>query len=259
MRNEREAYLLASQIPSYKRRVDNAVQCVKSALESSKKPALSFSSGKDSVVLLDISIRAGFSGKLVFFKYGVVTDVETPKENVELLEYYAARHGLEYEILDCLGEVDCWERCGRFTLLPESAEEKRIFRETNYDFIKKSKEFEQRNGIDLTIIGMRKAESKRRRAVLNTRGSIYQTKSRESVTCCPLLNFSDADIWAYIFSNNLKYLKIYDDPYISREKNRNEITMLYNVAILRNGALWHYRRMYPNFFGYLEEKYGKIS
>lgn len=257
--SEIKAYLLASRLRTFQNKVQKAIKCVKTALDGSKNAALSFSSGKDSVVLLNIAIQAGFCGKLVFFKYGIITDVETPQENIELLKYYAKAHGLEYNVLDCLGEVDCWEQCGRFVLVPETSKERTAFRHTNYDFAKQSKKFETENGIDLNLIGMRKDESKRRKAVLNTRGAIYQTKARDSVTCCPLLNFSDDDIWAYIFSENLKYLSIYDYPYIDRRKNRNEITMLYNQAILENGMLWHYKQMYPGYFQWIENRWGRIA
>lgn len=103
---------------------------------------------------------------------------------------------------------------------------------------------------------MRKDESKRRKIILNQKGAIYQTKNRQSITCCPLLDFTNEDIWAYIFSNHLKYLSIYDYPYIDRCNNRNEITMLYNDAIIRNGQITHYKQMDPDFFAWLKNRWG---
>ena len=257
--DEKEMYLLLAKMQSHKKKVKKAKETIKLALSNASKTALSFSSGKDSVVLLDLAVKAGFDGTLIFFKYGICTDVETPQENINLLKYYANKHGLHYQILECFGEVDCWEQCGRFTLFPETEEEKRIFNLTNYDYVKKSNDFEKENDIDLNIIGMRKDESERRRIVLSKKGSIYQTKSRKSITCCPLLDFTNDDIWAYIFSNDLKYLSIYDYPYIDRQVNRNEITMLYNTAIIENGMLWHYKQMYPKFFEWLKKTYGNIG
>lgn len=254
--SDKEKYILLSKLNTYKKKVEKALETSRTALQESKNPSLSFSGGKDSVVLLDIAVKAGFNGKLVFFKYGICNDVETPKENIDILKYYAEKKGLRYDILECLGEVDCWEQCGRFILVPETKEEKTIFNKTNYDYAKKYAEYEKENGIDLGIIGMRKAESKNRRIVLSMKGPIYKTKTRESITCCPLLNFSNADIWAYIFSNDLKYLSIYDYKYIDRERNRNEITMLYNDGIIRNGAIFHYINMYPDFFSWLRQRWG---
>lgn len=255
---DRQTYLLHSKLLPYKRRVNAAIETAKKALNASCTPLLSFSAGKDSVVLLDIAVKAGFCGDLLFFKYGISTDVETPPENIELLKYYAEKFGLKYHILDCLGEADCWEQCGRFILFPETENEKQIFDRTNRDFAAKSEAFCRKNGVDLQLIGMRKAESARRKAMLNKKGPIYTVKNRESLTCCPLENFTAEDIWAYIFSNNLKYLSIYDYPYIDRRRNRDEITMLYNDALIRHGMTFHYKAMYPDFFVWLKKRWGDV-
>lgn len=255
---DKQTYLLHSKLVSYQRRVEAAIETARTALEVAGNPILSFSAGKDSIVLLDIAVKAGFRGDLLFFKYGISIDVETPLENIDLLKYYAEKHGLKYHILDCLGEVDCWEQCGRFILLPETAEEKQIFDRTNRDFATKSEAFCRENGVDLQLIGMRKAESARRKVMLNKKGSVYAVKSRESLTCCPLANLTSDDIWAYIFSNGLKYLSIYDYPYIDRRRNRDEITMLYNDAILRHGQIFYYKAMYPEFFAWLKTRWGDV-
>ncbi len=256
--SDKQAYILHAKLMPYKRRIERAIEITSEALSPSQKPLLSFSAGKDSIVLLDIAIKAGFRGDLLFFKYGVCTDVETPKENIDLLKYYAEKHNLRYRILDCLGEVDCWEQCGRFILFPETAEEKRIFNRTNMDFARKSESFCREHKVDLQLIGMRKAESARRKAMLNKKGAIYRVKSRESVTCCPLANLTSEDIWAYIFSNGLKYLPCYDYPYIDRRENRDEITMLYNDELIRHGKIFHYKQMYPEFFAWIKNRWGEV-
>lgn len=255
-----EKYLLWAKMPQFQRKINAASDILRNALEHSNAPALSFSSGKDSVVLLDLAVRAGFKGRLLFFRYGVtyLGGLETPKENVDLLEYYANTHSLEYVIMDCLGESDCWEMCRRFTLYPETAEEKQAFNLTNYDFKNKSREFQKKYDIDLNIIGMRKDESRTRKIMLSKKGAIYSVNAREGLTCCPLLNFSNVDIWAYIFSRGLEYLSVYDYPYINREKNRNEVTMLYNSAILENGMIFHYKQMYPEYFNAIEARWGDV-
>lgn len=253
--NEKNAFLLHAKLKNFQNKVRAAKEVISSALSEYTNPALSFSAGKDSIVLLDLAQKCGFKGRLIFFKYGICNDIETPKENIELLKRYADKFGLEYHILDCLGEVDCWEMCGRFTLFPESEEEKRIFKLTNYDYAKQYAEFEKRENIDLLFLGMRKKESRKREIMLNQKGVIYETKTRRAVCCCPLANFSDEDIWAYIFSNELEYLHIYDYPYLDRRRNRNEITLLYNDWLINSGMIYHYELMYPEFFAWLKKKY----
>lgn len=255
---DKKTFLLASKLSGYQNRIKKAKDILFSEIKKSKRPALSFSSGKDSVVLLDLAVKCGFKGELVFFKYGTCTDAETPQENINLLKYYAQKHNLKYNILNCLGETDCWEMCGRFTLFPDGEKEEKAFKTTNMDFQKQSFIFEKNTGTDLSIIGMRKKESNRRNLLLSSRGEVYQTKTRNSITCCPLANFSNEDIWAYIFSNQLPYLSIYDYPYLDRRRNRNEITLLYNDAIIRNGMIFHYKQMYPAFFSWIKERWGNV-
>ena len=253
--NEKNAFLLHSKLKSFKNKVAKAQDIIYSALEMSKNAALSFSGGKDSVVLLDLAVKCGFEGKLEFFKYGICNDIETPKENIVLLQKYAKKHNLEYYILDCLGEVDCWEECGRFILFPESEKEKKIFNKTNYDYVKQNLRFAEEYGIDMQFIGMRKKESRKREIMLKKNGYIYAAKGRSALTCCPLANFNNEDIWAYIFSNDLEYLSIYDYPYIDRRVNRNEITLLYNDWLISSGMIYHYALMYPYYFNWLKNRY----
>ncbi len=46
---DKQTYLMHAKLKSYKRRIDVARAIVKKALDSSAKPILSFSAGKDSV------------------------------------------------------------------------------------------------------------------------------------------------------------------------------------------------------------------
>lgn len=255
---DKTQYILHAKLLPYKRRVQQAIDTAKTAIQNAERPLLSFSAGKDSIVLLDIAVKAGFRGDLMFFKYGIFADVETPYENVDLLKYYSGLHGLKYHIIDCLGEVDCWEQCGRFTLFPKTAEERKVFSHTNRDFAKRSEKFCRESNIDLQIIGMRKSESKQRKIVLSAKGSTYSVKSRVAKTCCPLADLTSDDVWAYIFENGLKYLSIYDYPYIDRRRNRNEITLLYNDGIIRNGAIYHFKKMYPEYFAWIKSHWGDV-
>ncbi len=253
--NEKNAFLLHAKLKAFQEKVFNAQKTIDEALAKSTNTALSFSSGKDSIVLLDLAVKSGFNGKIIFFKFGICNDIETPRENILLLEKYAERYKLEYYILNCLGEVDCWEECGRFILFPENDREKKIFNKTNYDYAKQYLHFEKQHNINVLFLGMRKKESRKRKIMLNKKSAIYSTKTRKALTCCPLAEFSNEDIWAYIFSNDLDYLSIYNYPYIDRRVNRNEITLLYNDWLISSGMIYHYELMYPYYFNWLKNKY----
>ena len=83
--SDKQAYILHAKLMPYKRRIERAIEITSEALSPSQKPLLSFSAGKDSIVLLDIAIKAGFRGDLLFFNFGVCNDVVTPIDYIDFL------------------------------------------------------------------------------------------------------------------------------------------------------------------------------
>lgn len=61
-------------------------------------------------------------------------------------------------------------------------------------------------GYDLQFIGLREEESLKRKRKINTNPFRYD----KMVECYPLHTMTWKDVWAYIISNDLPYLKIYD-------------------------------------------------
>lgn len=242
-------------MPAHKHKVDRAITIARDALKNSESALMSFSGGKDSIVMLDIALKAGFCGELLFFNYGICTDKETPQETRDIIQHYSKLHGLKCNIVDCLGEFDCWDELGYFCLFPESEQEKKVFKETNKDFAKKAKDFQAKHGCDLLFIGMRKDESKARKIMLCKKGHTYTTKNRDCVTCCPVSNFTDDDIWAYIYANNLKYPSFYDCPHLDRGKIRNEPCLLYNDAIVRHGGAYEFKILFPEYMAEIKKRY----
>lgn len=108
-------------------------------------------------------------------------------------------------------------------------------------------------------IGMRKAESKQRTMTLGSRGLTYFTKTRNSVTCCPIGKLTDDDIWAYIVSNNLPYLSCYDNPLFDRRKIRNELNYLCTKKAIFQGIVEKYKFIYPEIFAELRSRYEGIN
>lgn len=258
--SEYQAYMLLSSLDSYRNRIENAIRTAKDALSTCKKAAVSFSGGKDSIVMLDILSRAGFRGDLIFFKYGVGA---VPSENafdevMNLIAKYADDYRCRLHVVECYGASNVWEDCGRFTFKPENPREKKFFKKVSEDFAQKASAWNMLNDIDLQFIGMCKHESRARKIMLSVKGSLYTVKSGER-RCCILADLTPADIWAYIVSRELPYLSIYDYPLLSRERIRNECTMCYNEAIIRNGVLTHYRALYPDYIAEVEKRWGRIG
>lgn len=255
--DEREMYFLHSRTKGYKHRIEEAIQTAQKAIkEIGGNHALSYSGGKDSTVMLDICLRAGFKGELIQFFY---SEFENPKMNLEMAGMIAEKIGLNLHRLKCYSSKEAWNEAGRFYVVPSNDLEKRLVRKVSEDFGKQSNKISKENGYKLHFIGMRKAESKQRRMTLGSRGLTYYAKTREAVTCCPIGKLIDDDIWAYIICNNLPYISCYDNPLFDRRKIRNELTYFCTRNAVFQGVVETYKFIYPEIFAELRANYPETS
>lgn len=157
--------------------MEKANASIVKALSYSKKPYLAFSGGKDSVAMLhlvlkhdpDIQVRLyDFGPKMprVYFHESITISTQLGAVNFAIFERYKS-------------------------FLPD------MF---GVHFPRMVKE-----GYDLCFVGLRKAESaKRRRRMLSGRNL---TSIKEN---WPLAEWTADDVWGYIFANNLPYHSHYD-------------------------------------------------
>lgn len=71
--NEKNAFLLHAKLKAFQEKVFNAQKTIDEALAKSTNTALSFSGGKDSIVLLDLAVKSGFNGKIIFLSMEFAT------------------------------------------------------------------------------------------------------------------------------------------------------------------------------------------
>ena len=255
--DEKEMYLLHSQTKWYKRRIEEAMQTAQKAIkEIVGNHVISYSGGKDSTVMLDICLKAGFKGDLIQFFY---SEYENPQMNLEMADNMSKKYGLKLYRLKCYSSKEAWDEAGRFFVVPSNDLEKRLVRKVASDFGKKSNEISGENKYNLHLIGMRKAESKQRRMTLGSRGLTYYAKTRNGYTCCPIGKLTDDDIWAYIISNHLPYISCYDNPLFDRRKIRNELTYFCTRKAVFQGIVETYKFIYPEIFAKLMANYPQIS
>ena len=247
-----EKYTLLSKSDRHKRLVSNTLETIHKALSNAGEWAISFSGGKDSTVLADLLSVAGWKGKGIYFVY---SDYENPKENLQQVEWAGDHYGYDIHVVKRYGDYDCWKEVGHFFVIPETENEKSAMRKISNVRKTVSREFMRSNGLRNLFIGMRKEESRTRQIVLRKKGMIYSTQIRDGLTCCPLANWKGSDIWAYIVSNDLPYLSIYDLPYWNRERIRNELTVISCSNAVLRGEFLQYRIAYPDLFQKLKTEF----
>jgi 3'-phosphoadenosine 5'-phosphosulfate sulfotransferase (PAPS reductase)/FAD synthetase len=254
--DEKEKYSIAARLSTFNHKVERSISTIKKALqEHPENWMISYSSGKDSTVLLDLLISAGWRG--IGF-HCICSDYEDPPENQLQAEKARKMYGIDITDVHCYGEYDAWKEVGHLFCVPESAEETRTARRANTEFKKTSERFMKEHQISNIFMGLCKDESRARKINLRMRGQIYQTKSGRW-TCCPLADWTACDIWAYIISRDLPYLHVYDIPHFSREKIRNELTLLYCDYITSHGVLLQYRMAYPELFAKLRKEFPGVG
>jgi 3'-phosphoadenosine 5'-phosphosulfate sulfotransferase (PAPS reductase)/FAD synthetase len=171
-----------SKMPSYKRKIEKAVEIIREGLEICKNPYVACSFGKDSSVLLHMVMQID------------------PKIEARFIAWP------ESELIHNFSEViNQWLLLGanikRLDLNRSSLDDKVADR---FDILSNMSES------DGSFVGLRADESKGRRITLVKDGVIYKNK-QGFYRICPLAWFSTEDIAAYIYQHNLPTLKIYKD------------------------------------------------
>lgn len=254
---EREKYLLHIRQKSYKNRVSEAMKNIQLATKANPGIwAISFSAGKDSVVMLDLCMKAGWRGPGLFFYY---SEYETPPDAFEIVQWAEDKYGIDFHMLKVPGAFDVYERVGRFFITPKTEEEIREMRRNMTEYKKVVNNYVKQQGWVGQFLGMRKAESNQRRKMLGHRGPLYYAKTRGNWTCCPIYRWSGKDIWAYIVENDLPYLMMYDAKGEDRERLRSEYTYLVGDAIWRHGAGSFIKRYNPKVWNYIRAKWPEIG
>lgn len=247
---EIEKYMILSRSSRFQALLERTKATIREALKIDGEWLISFSGGKDSTVMADLLYSCGWSGRGMYFWY---SQYENPPENDRQVDWANSRYGFSVQKLKCYGSYDAWLECGHFFSHPETQIEKKCAGKIANSFREQSGSMSGN-----LFIGMCKEESRAREIALSKKGQIYQTNDRKGWTCCPLAYWTAADIWAYIVSRSLPYLSIYDLPHWSRERIRNELTVIYCPDLVLKGELLQYKLAYPELYSRLCAEFPEI-
>lgn len=185
----REMFLFHSETDEYKHAMRHVDEVINNALSLYNKPILSFSGGKDSLVMMHRILKHDKTVMVFHWDYGkyyIPSEIE--KDVIDIMINMRANYIIESSTL--------YENAKR---TPSN-----IFYRVFFGHVRKRLKFEK---YDLQFIGLREEESLKRKRKIDSkpfRGDFIDE-------CYPLHKLTWKDVWAYIVSNNLPYLKIYDD------------------------------------------------
>ncbi len=190
-----------SRLPIFQRRVEHALKTIQRVAETNVI-GVSYSGGKDSTVVLDLVRNIIPDAPAGFWDSGSETEFDET--------YDLARH---YNVEIVPSRMTLAEMCrsggywGYDSPTPD----------VEYNFmdalvLEPSHRFAVAHDIDCIAMGLRSGESAARRISYRKRGIYYTVKNTPPVThhLCPIADWSEDDVIAYIASRELRYHIAYD-------------------------------------------------
>lgn len=213
-----------AQLPQFKRKVKKAKEVIAEALAIA--PAyVGVSWGKDSTVLLHLAQQLQPDIKAISFTH--------PERDV--ISNYS-------EVVACY--------CGRFST---NLEDINIDGDHVPAKVVQSRLWER---YPMALVGVRKEESKGRAISGSKYGLTHQYKTG-SWRCHPLLYWGWKDVWAYLISNDLPYLKWYESQSIERGRTTDHLSKTVDKS-------WQVRRLEsfaisnPEYYNWLKQNHKEL-
>lgn len=183
----RQAFLERSMTPDHRRAVREAEDIIRGALERAQRPYVAFSGGKDSTVMAHLVLQQRPGTMVWHWDFGPYMPASIRAEVIAVAQRLGA-HNLRIDTTAAYEQTDgdegnLWARSLFGRVIPRLLQQ----------------------GYDLGFIGIRSQESGNRRRRIRAGRSL--TSLRE---CWPISSWSWLDVWAYIVSQGLPWVSVYD-------------------------------------------------
>lgn len=225
---------------------------IANTLEQFEKPSISFSGGKDSLVLLHlIQQEMGLTNiDVVFFDSGA----ELP-DTLDFIEKIEKEFGLNFLIVDASPDL--------MTIAKEngawgySGSEWVGYEKYKAEDIKKiliqmpALTAIKHLNTDVQIVGLRAEESEARKNLLK-KGQLQFHKHTNCYSMYPLARWTGSDICAYIADRNLPYHPLYDKLFLYKgDPRRQRVSNMMQILDPEKGQIWALKNYYPELYNKL--------
>lgn len=241
---ERYRFLLHSKTKGYQRKLDQAREIVREALEQVSKPYVALSSGKDSSVAAHLVWEQQPDVPAVYFD----ADCAFP-ESSELLDRVEEQHTIIRWKTEPL--LDTFERLGGPTAQGIG---RATMESTVYAPVRSLLEAYSFDGV---FLGLRSEESEGRKKSTQVHGSLYRYKRDGVLRCLPVAHWSYEDIWACIISQELDYNRAYDRMDMLPQEDRR-ISYWAGETKVRYGRWVWLKCEYPDLFNRFAQRFPEV-
>lgn len=210
--------------------------------------AVSVSWGKDSSTLLTLAASINPIIKSINIRYPNPSerfaDIDRVRDAI-LSRPEMAR--VQYAEVSCPGEWEMYERAGHGFIEAQTREQRAVVSWWKRQLDVAAAEALRIVGAKGTFLGLRKEESFARRMNIKERGLVYCKNSGANIAI-PLGHWSGRDVWAWIATQRLPYLRIYDTAGVGRERARSGFVFATGCpeAIERNRVWDDWIATYPH-------------
>lgn len=241
---QRKMDLLHARTQEFRSAVASAKQIIFHALQHMKNPYVSFSGGKDSLVMLHMILEQTRDIPVIYWD----ADASYPDTD-EFLDRLTAQW--EFDLIRIKTEpmLDVFRKYG----INDSKIEEKTMIATVYRPIKK---LMKRYRFDGVFVGLREQESFGRRQLIKHKGQMFWNKDQGVTECLPVAYFTVEDIWAYITSQNLPYNAVYDRTSIPR----NDIRVSYwcGESAREFGRFVWLKKEYPELYNRFAAEFPEV-
>jgi len=236
---DKAAFAAHYRTAAFRRRVDEARRGVERFCETASHPAVAFSGGKDSTVVLHLVRQACPEAPALFgHDEWLLPETEEYLSRVKGLITFAFRDQKHAEFFRSWVDGE-----------PP----------TDYVFEGNIPDFVRRMGYDGLAFGLRMDENSYRKMHVRKYGQLFFSRTRRIWMAYPIARWSVRDVWAYIVGNGLDYNRAYDRmAEIGVPWREQRVGPLANTRALRAGQAALLRRGWPELYECFADTYPEV-